>query len=213
MDLGEPPQPTRALEMLSVDRSLPSDAGRREIRVESEAPQAHPRGTAEPGDARVGPVPIPLAAGGGGAEGVGPEGGVLRDLARFAETRPLSRLANSRSAGIKDLRFGSLAQEDWYDVDPDELLRDRCAEVAVLPHASYHFIATTVTADRDHPFGRIVGDLFVRYPSGSGQGRRIPVELGHGGHVGSLHHFDLLNHPAVYRQICAWLAGDEAAVG
>ena len=136
-------------------------------------------------------------------------------LARFSETLPLARLANLRSAGIKDLRFGSVAEEDWYNADPDELLRDRCTDVAFLPHATYYFIATTVTTEHDHPFGRVVGDLFVRLPSASGQGsrRRIPFDLGHGHHVGGLHHFDLLNHPAVYRQIRTWLAGDEVAAG
>ncbi len=136
-------------------------------------------------------------------------------LARPAETRPLSRLANLRSAGIKDLRFGSVVEEDWRDVDPDEFLRDRCTDVAFLPHAVYHFIATTVTTERDHPFGRVVGDLFVRLPSASGQGRRrrIPFELGHGRHVGGLHHFDLLNHPAVYRQIHTWLARADVSAG
>jgi pimeloyl-ACP methyl ester carboxylesterase len=133
-------------------------------------------------------------------------------LARFAETQPLSRLANLRSAGIKDLRFGSVAEEDWHDVDPDELLRDRCTDVAFLPHVTCYFIATTVTAEHDHPFGRVVGDLCVRFPSASGQGRRrIPFTLGHGRHVGGLHHFDLLNHPAVYRQIHTWLAHGEVA--
>jgi hypothetical protein len=136
-------------------------------------------------------------------------------LARFPETRPLSRLANRRSAGIKDLRFGAVAEEDWRHLDPDALLQDRCIDVAFLPHATHYFIATTVTADRDHPFGKIVGDLFVRPPSASGQGRRrrIPFEPGNGRHLGGLHHFDLLNHPVVYRQIRSWLAGDEVAAG
>jgi len=123
------------------------------------------------------------------------------------ESRPLARLANLRSAGVKDLRYGALVDQDWRDCDPDEFLRDRCTEVPFLAHATYYFIGTTVTAERYHPLARIVGDLFVQFPSASGTGRRrrIPFELHNGHHLGGLHHFDLLNHPDVYHQIRTWL--------
>jgi pimeloyl-ACP methyl ester carboxylesterase len=126
------------------------------------------------------------------------------------ESRPLARLANRRSAGVKDLRYGSLVEQDWGDCDPDEFLRDRCTEVPFLPHAAYYFIGTTVTAQRDHPLARIIGDLFVQFPSASGTGRRrrIPFAADNGRHLGGLHHFDLLNHPDVYHQIRTWLARD-----
>jgi pimeloyl-ACP methyl ester carboxylesterase len=129
-------------------------------------------------------------------------------LARFPESRPLAGLANRRSAGVKDLRYGSLVERDWHDCDPDEFLRDRCTEVPFLPHATYYFIGTTVIADRDHPLAKIIGDLFVQFPSASGTGRRrrIPFQPSNGHHLGGLHHFDLLNHPDVYRQIHTWLA-------
>jgi hypothetical protein len=126
----------------------------------------------------------------------------------FPESRPLARLANLRSAGVKDLRYGSLVEQDWRDCDPDEFLRDRCTEVPFLPHAAYYFIGTTVNADRDHLLSRIIGDLFVQFPSASGTGRRrrIPFEPDNGRHLGGLHHFDLLNHPDVYHQIRTWLS-------
>ncbi len=129
-------------------------------------------------------------------------------LARFPESRPLARLANRRSAGVKDLRYGSLVEQDWGDCDPDEFLRDRCTEVPFLPHAAYYFIGTTVTAERDHPLARIIGDLFVQFPSASGTGRRrrVPFAEDNGRHLGGLHHFELLNHPDVYHQIRTWLA-------
>jgi hypothetical protein len=53
----------------------------------------------------------------------------------------------------------------------------------------------------------ILGDLLVRYPSASGAGRnrRIPFAIEDGHHIGGVTHIDLLNHPAVYEQIRAWL--------
>lgn len=61
-------------------------------------------------------------------------------LAKLPETRSLAGVLNARSVGIKDLRFGSCADEDWCDCDPDEFLRDRCQEVPFLPGAHYYFV-------------------------------------------------------------------------
>jgi pimeloyl-ACP methyl ester carboxylesterase len=128
-------------------------------------------------------------------------------LGRLPETRPFAELFfNGRSAGIKDLRYGSCIEEDWRSCDPDELLRDRCAEVPFLPTATYYFVAATLTR-RPDGLGRLVGDLLVTFPSASGQGRkrRLAFEIENGRHLGGLDHFRLLNHPAVYGQIRDWL--------
>jgi pimeloyl-ACP methyl ester carboxylesterase len=129
-------------------------------------------------------------------------------LARVPETRPFAELLNGRSVGIKDLRFGSCVEEDWCDCDPDEFLTDRCREVPFLEGAAYYFVGATLTRDANHPLGSVVGDLLVRFPSASGQGRRrrIPFEIENGRHMGGVNHFQLLNHPDVYEQIRAWLA-------
>ena len=128
-------------------------------------------------------------------------------LGRVAETRPFAKIINGRSGGIKDLRYGACIDEDWRDCDPDEFLRDRCNDVPFLPAANYYFIAATF---REGPLGSLLGDLLVRIPSGSGRGggrgRRIPFEAGNGRELGGLTHLDLLNHPAVYEPLRAWMA-------
>ncbi len=128
-------------------------------------------------------------------------------LARVPETRVLARLVNLRSAGIKDLRYGACVEEDWCDCDPDELLTDRCTDVPFLPGARFYFVAATVSRQPGHPLGVVLGDLLVRVPSASGAGRRrrigFAIEDGH--RLGGLTHFDLLNHPAVYDQMRAWI--------
>ena len=128
-------------------------------------------------------------------------------LGRVPETRPLANVLNVRSAGIKDLRFGSCAEEDWCECDPDELLTDRCHDVPFLPGARFYFVAATLSRRPGDPLGAILGDLLVRVPSASGAGRRrqigFAIEDGH--HVGGVTHFDLLNHPAVYEQIRGWI--------
>lgn len=126
---------------------------------------------------------------------------------RTPETRPFGDFfLNHRSAGIKDLRFGSCVEEDWCDCDSDEFLRDRCREVPFLEHATYCFVAATLSSRPEGVGGR-VGDLLVTYTSASGAGRRrrIPFAAENGAHVGGIDHLRLLNHPAVYAQIRDWL--------
>jgi pimeloyl-ACP methyl ester carboxylesterase len=135
-------------------------------------------------------------------------------LGRLPETRAFSKLVNGRSAGIKDLRFGSCSEADWCDCDPDEFLRDRCQDVPFLETATYYFIGATLSREPNGMLGRAMGDLLVRYPSASGAGRRrrIPFEIDNGLHVGGATHFHLLNHPAVYEQLRAWLVRPRALV-
>jgi pimeloyl-ACP methyl ester carboxylesterase len=124
-------------------------------------------------------------------------------LDKLPETRAVARIVNGRSVGIKDLRYGACVEEDWCDCDADELLTDRCHDVPFLPHATFYFVAATLNGAS----GQLLGDLLVRHPSAAGAGRRrrIPFALDDGHHLRGLTHFDLLNHPAVYEQMRAWL--------
>jgi pimeloyl-ACP methyl ester carboxylesterase len=128
-------------------------------------------------------------------------------LGRVPETRPLANLLGVRSAGIKDLRYGACVEEDWCDCDPDELLTDRCHDVPLLPGARFYFVAATLSRRPGDPLGVILGDLLVRVPSASGEGRRrrVGFAIEDGRRLGGLTHFDLLNHSAVYDQIRAWI--------
>ncbi len=126
---------------------------------------------------------------------------------RLPETRPFGDLfINGRSAGIKDLRFGSCVEEDWCDCDPDEFLRDRCCEVPFLEGVDYCFVGATISG-RAEGAGSRIGDLLVTYSSASGAGRRrrVPFAGENGTHVGGIDHMRLLNHPAVYAQMRDWL--------
>ncbi len=126
-------------------------------------------------------------------------------MAKLGETRAIAELLNLRSDGIKDLRFGALLDDDWTEADPDEFLRDRCREVPFLPHAKYHFVATSAAPAA---VGSLFGDHLVRPSSASGRGRRrrLPFGDGDGLVLTGLHHFDLLNHPHIYEHLHRWLA-------
>ena len=121
--------------------------------------------------------------------------------AKDPETRPFARFLRRRSAGIRDLRRGSLVDEDWSGRDPDALRAKALCEVPLLPNATHAFVAATITRSDKHPLGRLLGDTLVLSPSASG--RRLGLE--HGLALGGTHHLALLNHPEVYEQLRAWV--------
>jgi len=134
-------------------------------------------------------------------------------LSALPETRPLASFVRRRSGGIRDLRQGSLVDEDWRDCDPDALRAAACREIPLLDGAAHHFVAATITRSAAHPLGRLIGDWLVLEPSASGRSRtrRIPFRIEDGAHLGGTNHIALLNHPAVYEQLCAWLSKPPAA--
>lgn len=129
-------------------------------------------------------------------------------LDRLPETRPLGELLRRRSAGIRDLRRGSLVDEDWRGRDPDALRAAACREVPLLPGATHCFVAATITRSPTHPLGRLLGDCLVLSSSASGRGRtrRVGFADEHGLRLGGAHHFALLDHPAVYARLRDWLS-------
>jgi pimeloyl-ACP methyl ester carboxylesterase len=124
------------------------------------------------------------------------------------ETRPLARFLRRRSAGIRDLRQGSLVDDDWRDCDPDALRAVACKEVPLLADATHCFVSATIMRSEKHPISRLIGDCLVLQPSASGRSRsrRIPFESEYGLHVAPADHLALLNHPVVYQRLRQWLA-------
>jgi pimeloyl-ACP methyl ester carboxylesterase len=128
-------------------------------------------------------------------------------LSSLPETRMLGSFLRRRSAGIRDLRHGSLVDEDWRGQDQDSLRAAACQEVPLLAGAKHCFVSASITRSPQHPLGRLLGDTLVLVASASGRSRtrRIPFEDRHGHHVGGAHHLALLNHPEVYEQLRGWL--------
>ena len=128
-------------------------------------------------------------------------------LHALPETRMLGAFLRRRSAGIRDLRHGSLVDEDWRGRDPNALRAAACKEVPLLEGATHCFVSATITRSPRHPLGRLLGDILVLTPSATGRGRtrRIPFKAEHGHHVSPAHHLALLNHPEVYERLRGWL--------
>jgi len=122
---------------------------------------------------------------------------------------PLARLGKIRSAGITDLRFGSLVDEDWKKRDRFERSGPRLA-VPLPKGVACYAIAGTIAKKGGRLRERFIGDGIVTLESALGRhanpklalrfdSSRRWVAYGAG-------HLDLLSRPEVYAQIKRWLA-------
>jgi hypothetical protein len=127
-------------------------------------------------------------------------------LARAPETAPFAGFLRQRSVGVKDLRHGALVAADWEGIDLDDDLPDRCTVVSFPEGVTVHAVGVTLASQPDSVLGRLAGDLLVTFDSAGSRGHATRVLPGDGTlHFGRMHHFDLLDHPAVYDALRAWL--------
>lgn len=117
--------------------------------------------------------------------------GLARGLSVAPQTRPLSDFIDTRSQGIKDLRWGEPGFEDIG------------ATRSELPRTiKHHFVAGVATSDPAHPVGAAIGDLIVRPASVAGAPE---VDSSNVVLVGGVNHFDVPNDRRVVEQLMDWL--------
>jgi hypothetical protein len=129
-------------------------------------------------------------------------------LARLPETRSLARLLALRSVGIKDLRRGTLVEADWTGRDLDDPAPGAHTHVPLHDGARHFVVLATLSRDPASRAADLLGDLLVMPKSAygdTGDDDRLAFPADHVHRLGGLHHFDLLNHPLVYRQMRTWL--------
>jgi pimeloyl-ACP methyl ester carboxylesterase len=121
-------------------------------------------------------------------------------------TRVIRDLLNTRSAGVKDLRFGNLVDEDWLDCDPDELLNNRRVPIPWLATAQHHRVVGQAL-----PRVETLGDAMVRPSSAAGNAEGAQPGAAGAADVevmAGLAHLTLARHPAVYQRIERWVKHD-----
>ncbi|MEX2550183.1 MAG: hypothetical protein WD638_08140 [Nitriliruptoraceae bacterium] len=132
-------------------------------------------------------------------------------LRRMSRTAPIGALLDNRPRGIKDLRFGALAEDAWTDQELDGLLTGRTSPpLAWDDRVGHHLVVGRLRSERNHLLNRVFGDALVREGSaaGSGRWRRVPgpghldvVEL-------PLHHTGMARAPAVAEVLARVLASE-----
>jgi len=131
-------------------------------------------------------------------------------LAATPYTAPFAKLGQLRSAGITDLRFGFVLDEDWrnrerFSRTPDERV------VLPLPEGIACFaVAATTTNRRGALADRLIGDGLVPLHSALGQhdDPRRCLDFPEASQliVYGTNHLALLSDPEITRQMVRWLA-------
>jgi pimeloyl-ACP methyl ester carboxylesterase len=128
-------------------------------------------------------------------------------------TAPLARLGKIRSAGITDLRFGDLVDEDWNTRDRFKRTGDLRAAVPLPQGVACYAIAATTGRTAGDLSDRLVGDGIVPLASALGHHANPRLALTFDGSrqwvAYGINHLDLLDRPQVYEQIKQWLAAPD----
>jgi len=123
--------------------------------------------------------------------------------------KPFARLGKVRSAGITDLRYGNLIDEDWQDKDRFELQKDPRQHIQLPKFIECYSIAAVIGKATEPISHRIVGDNLVDVKSALGQHKNPSKDLAFKKKntwvAFESNHLDLLNNPKVYAKIKAWL--------
>jgi len=121
---------------------------------------------------------------------------------------PFARLGKIRSAGVTDLRYGSILDEDWIDRDRFALGED-LRRPTPLPETT-HWYAIAASMD-SHPVEgrRPKGDGLIHVDSALGQHRTaeltLAIPMARQWIAYGMGHLDLLYRPEVYEVISRWM--------
>ena len=124
-------------------------------------------------------------------------------------TAALARLGKIRSAGITDLRYGSLLDEDWAGLDRFARSGDARRPVP-LPEGVDCYAMAATTEPEGGPGSLWSSDRFVPLASALGRheepGLTLALPESRQWILRGIHHFDLLSEPEAYAKIQEWLA-------
>lgn len=138
-------------------------------------------------------------------------GGSWVDVALGASrySAPIARLGRLRSAGVTDLRFGSVVDEDWRGRDRFGDVRDHRRAVP-LPRGVRCYAIAGSHASGGGAVGWLLGDGLVLVESALGRhrdpARALAIPDGHRWIAHGAGHFDLLSRPDVCARLRAWFA-------
>lgn len=124
-------------------------------------------------------------------------------------TAPLARLGQLRSAGITDLRFGYVLDEDWHGHDRFHRKPDSRQRVPLPEGVACYAVAATTAAKRSLLADRLIGDGLVPLHSALGHHRDAKRRLDFPKSAQRIayqtSHMALLSDPQVAAQILRWL--------
>ena len=130
-------------------------------------------------------------------------------LGSTSYSRPFARLAQLRSAGITDLRYGHVLDTDWQGHDRFRRRPDNRTPVPLPAGVECYTVAATLAKRRSPAAERLVGDGLVPLHSALGEhddpARCLAFARSRHCVVFQVGHLDLLSDPGVARQLVDWL--------
>jgi len=129
-------------------------------------------------------------------------------LEHIPYTKPFARLGKIRSAGVTDLRYGNLIDEDWQGNDRFKMQRDQRQSIPLPEQIECYSIAGDSGKATDSS-PRLLGDRLVDVKSALGEHENPAKKL----HFRKENtwiayentHSDLLSNPKIYTKIKEWL--------
>ena len=123
-------------------------------------------------------------------------------------TKSFARLGKIRSAGITDLRYGNLLDEDWKGNDRFEVAGDQRQHIPLPEDIECYSIAADNGKESDSSI-RLLGDKLVSVKSALGQHKMADKNFYFGKENTWISyestHMDLLSDPKIYDKIKEWL--------
>jgi pimeloyl-ACP methyl ester carboxylesterase len=124
-------------------------------------------------------------------------------------SKPFAKIAQLRSAGITDLRYGHVLDADWVGKDRFRRQPDSRQIVPLPAGLACYTVAGTTAAQRSTLSDRLVGDGLVTLPSALGQhtdaSRSLVFAKASQRIVYRTNHMQLLSSDEVGAQLVAWL--------
>ena len=131
-------------------------------------------------------------------------------IAKLPFAGSLAKLGDLRSAGIIDLRYGSIRDADWKSLQGRSVLPPEFRHPTRLPlHVRTYLVAATlVEAHYDSKAASLLGDSLVTIESALGEHTEehtLSVPEGHKAIFYGVSHYNLLYNERVHNQVVAWL--------
>mgnify|MGYP006284550567 CR=1 FL=1 len=122
---------------------------------------------------------------------------------------PFARLGQIRSAGITDLRYGNLLEQDWRGRDRFDPAPDQRQPVPLPDDIECYAVAATTGNGTNELVDQFIGDGIVPLDSALGRHDDPDLELAfpqsHQLVLRNTGHLDLLGDPRVYERLKQWL--------
>lgn len=123
--------------------------------------------------------------------------------------KPFARLGKIRSAGVTDLRYGNLVDEDWLNNDRFERKTDQRRHIPLPKQIKFYSIAAVIGKKTTTISTKILGDTLVDVKSALGQHKNPDNSLlfkkGNSWIAYENNHLDLLSNLKIFEKIKGWL--------